>query len=106
MNSYTVNYNVVGAGTHKFYCGSTVYASISSTATTFNNSVNCGSNTVSCSGVNINSTSYGNAPLKVLMLSVNLATNASSQDYMYIGFDTYGGGFGGVYNKVWVDLQL
>ena len=39
MNSYSLNYNVPAAATHKFYCGTTVYASISSTATTINNTL-------------------------------------------------------------------
>ena len=41
MNSYTLNYNVITADTHKFYCKSTVYEPISSTATTFNIPVSC-----------------------------------------------------------------
>ena len=39
MNAYTLNDNVTAATTHKFYCGTTVYASISSTTTTINNTL-------------------------------------------------------------------
>ena len=37
-----------GAGTHKLYCGTTVYGSISNSTTTFNTAVTCGSNALTC----------------------------------------------------------
>ena len=48
MNGSTMNYNVTTGATHKFYCSSTVVATISSTTTTFNNAVTCGSNALTC----------------------------------------------------------
>ena len=40
MSASTLNYNVPATATHKSYCGTSVYASISNTATAFNSIVN------------------------------------------------------------------
>ena len=48
MNGSTLNYNVTPGATHKFYCSTAVCATISSTATTFNNAGTCGSNCFTC----------------------------------------------------------
>ena len=48
MNSSTLNYNVGSGRYHKFYCGSTVYLTLTNTRTTFNNNVTCGANTLTC----------------------------------------------------------
>ena len=72
MNAYTLNYNVVGAGTHKFYCGTAVAASISSTTTTFNNAVTCGSNALTCGALTCTTGTLGGSAI------VTLATLQSS----------------------------
>ena len=46
MNSSTLNYNVGSGRYHKFYCGSTVYLTLTNTTSTFNNNVTCGTNTL------------------------------------------------------------
>ena len=48
MNAGMLNYNTPRSATHKFYCGTTVRASISSSGTTFNNSVTCGTDSLTC----------------------------------------------------------
>ena len=48
MNSSTLNYNVGSGRYHKFYCGSTVYLTLTNTTSTFNNNVTCGTNTLTC----------------------------------------------------------
>ena len=90
-----MNYNVTIGATHKFYCSSAVCATINSTTATFNTPVTCGSNVLTCGGMDMNSTGYGNAPFKLLMSSVNTAAGSSSQDYMHIGYGSYGGALGG-----------
>ena len=69
MNASTLNYNVTTGATHRFYCSSTVCATINSTTATFNTPVTCESNVLTCGGLTltINGTSYGNARLKMLM---------------------------------------
>ena len=68
----TMNYNVPAAATHKLYCGTTVYASIASGTTTFNNNVTCGSNSLTCGNVNYSGTvtasdsSYGGVKLSII----------------------------------------
>ena len=48
INSSTLNYNVGSGRYHKFYCGSTVYLTLTNTTSTFNNNVTCGNNTLTC----------------------------------------------------------
>ena len=73
---------------------STVCATINGTTATFNTPVTCGSNVLTCGGIDMNSTGYG-TPFKLLIFSVNTAAGSSSHDDMYIEFGAYGGALGG-----------
>jgi hypothetical protein len=61
----------------------------------FNGGVNTSTNSITCGGLTINDTSYGNAKLLINLGSVNTAAFTSSQDYIYIGYGGYGGGSSG-----------
>jgi len=70
----------------------------------FNGGVNTSTYSITCGGITINDTSYGNTKLTVALSNVNTVAYTSSQ-YVLVMVDMVVL-LVVVFNKVWVDLQL
>ena len=57
----------------------------------FNGSVNTLTNSITCGGLTINDTSYGNTKMTIAISNVNTAAYSFSQDYIFIGIGGYDG---------------
>ena len=91
MNSSTLNYNVGSGRYHKFYCGSTVYLSLTNTASTFSNNVTCGSNSLTCGSLICTSGTLGGQTIATVNQIPSLSGYAPLASPALTGSPTVGG---------------
>ena len=76
---------------HKFYCGSTVYLSLTNTASTFSNNVTCGSNSLTCGSLICTSGTLGGQTIATVNQIPSLSGYAPLASPALTGSPTVGG---------------
>ena len=91
MHSSTLKNNV-GAGRYdKFYCGSTVYLTLTNTGTTFNNNVTCGTNSLTCGTLTCTTGTLGGKTLATTDLIPSLTGYAPLASAVFTSTPTVNG---------------
>ena len=90
MNGGTLNYNVVGSGIHKFYCGTTGYMTINVEGVIINTAVKCGSNALTCGVLTSTSGTLGGNTIATTNLIPSLTGDATLVSPTFTGTLTCG----------------